>query len=145
LLDTLIAVVPILVLTKMAQLDLRSMYARFGRFGRAYVIAIVSFIAVYITIGLLPFHRLLPIHGTMTWPQYLSLSPALLVLVVSNGFQEEFLFRGLFLRRYSAILGVHTASVVLTLVFAFAHAWITYTPVSLQRCCSSSWRSSRWD
>jgi membrane protease YdiL (CAAX protease family) len=131
LLDTFIAIAPIVVLTKTAGLDLGSVYARFGRFGRAYFIAIIGLVAIYIAVGLLPSHRLLPIRGTMTLTRYLALTPAVLVLVFSNGFQEEFLFRGLFLRRYSALLGVYAANVVQTLVFAFAHAGVTYTPAAL--------------
>jgi len=48
--------------------------------------------------------------------------------VISNGFQEEFLFRALFLQRYGIFLGAYLANVVQALVFAFAHLGVTYTP-----------------
>ena len=128
LLDTLIAIVPILALTKIARLDLGSVYAQVGRFGRAYVIAIVVFVAVYVLIGLFPTNRAIPINGTLTLPRYLALTPALLVLVVSNGFQEEFLFRGLFLQRYTMFFGPYLANLLQALVFAYAHIGVTYTP-----------------
>jgi membrane protease YdiL (CAAX protease family) len=63
--------------------------------------------------------------------RYLALMPALVVLVVSNGFQEEFLFRGLFLERYNALFGAVGANVVQALVFAVAHAGVGYTPITL--------------
>jgi len=131
LLDTLIAIAPIFVLTKVAGLDLGSVFARFGNFGRAYVIAIVAFVAIYVLIGLFPVHRLFPMHGTITLSRYLALTPALLVLVISNGFQEEFLFRGLFLQKYNLFFGPYVANVLQALIFAFAHAGVTYTPSAL--------------
>jgi len=59
------------------------------------------------------------------------LTPALLILVISNGFQEEFLFRGLFLQRYNAFFGAYVSNILQALVFAFAHAGVTYTPNAL--------------
>jgi len=131
LLETAIALVPIVALVKLAGLDLGSIYWRVGRFGRAYLIAILGFVAVAAVVGLSPAHRMLPVNGTMTLHRYLTLAPALLVLVFSNGFQEEFLFRGLFLQRYNAFFGPYLANVLQALVFAFAHVGITYTPSAL--------------
>lgn len=130
-LDTFIAVLPILVLVKAARLDLGSVYARLGRMGRAYVIAIGGFAVFFILTGVVPLHRLFPTHGDMSISRYLTLMPALLVLVVTNGFQEEFLFRGLFVQRYNAVLGAVGANIVQALVFAAAHAGVTYTPITL--------------
>lgn len=131
LLETALALVPIVVLIRVAGLDLGSIYWRWGKFGRAYLIAIAGFVALYVLIGLSPAHRMLPIQGTMTLGRYLALTPALLVLVISNGFQEEVLFRGLFLQRYTGFFGVYVANVLQALVFAFAHAGVTYTPSAL--------------
>ncbi|HEY8815202.1 MAG TPA: CPBP family intramembrane glutamic endopeptidase [Candidatus Dormibacteraeota bacterium] len=128
LVQTLIAIVPIFVLIRIAGLDLGSVYARLGKFGRAYAIGIFGFVAVYVLIALYPGQRAIPIHGTITLARYLALTPALIVLVLSNGFQEEFLFRGLFLQRYGTFLGVYVSNIVQALVFAFAHLGVTYTP-----------------
>ena len=132
LIEALIAIVPIVLLVRMAGLGLGSIYARFGRFGLAYVIAIVAFVGIYAVIGLSPSaHRFIPMHGTMTIDRYLALSPALLVMVISNGLEEEFLFRGLFLQRYGAFFGVWGANILQALVFAFAHAGVSYTANTL--------------
>jgi membrane protease YdiL (CAAX protease family) len=130
-LDTVIAVLPILLLVKVAGLDLGSVYARVGRLGRAYVIAIAGFVLFFVVTGVVPLHRLFPTHGDVSMSRYLALMPALVVLVVSNGFQEEFLFRGLFLERYNALFGAVGANVVQALVFAVAHAGVSYTPITL--------------
>lgn len=127
-----LAIGAIVVLVRMAGLDLGSIYARFGRFGWAYVIAIVAFIGLYLVIGLSPAaHRTLPIQGEMTVERYLALTPALLIMVVSNGFEEEFLFRGLVLQPYIATFGWFGANILQALIFAFAHIGITYTPNAL--------------
>ena len=128
LVQTVIAIVPIFVFIRIAGLDLGSVYARLGRLGRAYAIGIVAFIALYVLIGAHPGQRFIPIHGDITLSRYLQLTPALLVLVISNGFQEEFLFRGLFLQRYGIFLGAYLANIVQALVFSFAHLGVTYTP-----------------
>jgi membrane protease YdiL (CAAX protease family) len=52
-------------------------------------------------------------------------------MVLSNGFQEEFLFRGLFLQKYDWLFGARVANVLQALIFAIAHAGVTYTPVAL--------------
>jgi uncharacterized protein len=132
LVEALIAIVPILVLIRVAGLSLGSIYWRMGRFGRAHALAIVAFVGLYLLIGLSPTaHRFLPINGTMTVGRYLALSPALLIMVISNGFEEELLFRGLFLQRYSVFFGVWGANVLQALVFAFAHIGVAYTSDAL--------------
>jgi hypothetical protein len=54
-----------------------------------------------------------------------------LVVALSNGLEEEVLFRGLFLRKYSAFFGACGANVLQAVVFAVAHAGISYTPVAV--------------
>ena len=41
--------------------------------------------------------RVVPPNGLVTFDRFLALTPALLVVAISNRFEEEFLFRGLFL------------------------------------------------
>lgn len=131
LLDTAIAIVPIVLLTVASGQDLGSIYARRGQLGRALVIAIVVFAAFYVVTARIPLHRLFPTNGVITPARYLALTPALLVLVLSNGFQEEFLFRGLFLRKYNSFFGIHVSNLLQAAVFVVAHAGVTYTPVAI--------------
>lgn len=131
LLETLIAIVPIIVLTKATGRDVGSVYARKGTLGRGIVIALIAFAIFYVLTATIPLHRLFPTNGTITPPRLLGLTPALFLVVISNGFQEEFLFRGLFLQKYNTFFGVHVSNVLQALVFAIAHAGVTYTPISL--------------
>ncbi|HEX5503465.1 MAG TPA: CPBP family intramembrane glutamic endopeptidase [Thermomicrobiales bacterium] len=136
LLETGIAIVPIIAFTLVSGRDLGAIYARVGKRGW-FVGALVFFAAFYgylATIALRPdspAHRLLPTNGPLTLARFLALTPALLVVAVSNGFEEEFLFRGLFLQKYTAFFGAGVANVLQAALFATAHAWITYTPTAL--------------
>jgi membrane protease YdiL (CAAX protease family) len=101
LLDALSAIVPVVVLTRISGQDLSSIYVRKGVRGRWFVFACVFFVVFYVFLASLPLrpdspaHRLRPENSTLTLGRFLALSPALLLVSLSNGFEEEFLFRGL--------------------------------------------------
>ena len=136
-LETFIAIIPVVGFTLLSGRDLGSIYAGPGKLGRWLVFAVVFFIAVYLFIATLPLrpdspaHQLLPTNGAFTLERFLALTPALLVIAISNGFEEEFLFRGLFLPKYNAFFGFGVANVLQAMVFSIAHAGITYTPTAL--------------
>jgi membrane protease YdiL (CAAX protease family) len=131
LLQTAFAIVPVIALTLASGGTLRSLYAGIGRPGWWLILPVMSLIGLYF-FSLSPRAGLyIPMHGPITFSRLLALTPALLVLVVSNGFQEEFLFRGLFLRKYQTFFRFGVANVLQALIFAFAHAGITYTTSSL--------------
>lgn len=130
LLDTAIAIVPVVVLTKLAGIDLGTIYVRLGRLGSRFFIGIGAF-ALFYLVSLRGAHRIIPTHGTISPQRFLTLTPALLALVISNGFQEELLFRGLFLQKFNGFLGIHGANVLQAGIFALAHIGVTYTPYDL--------------
>jgi len=137
LLETLLAVVPVVVLTKLSGADLGSIYARRGVIGGWLVFAVVFFVLFYafmVSVALRPespAQQLLPTHGAVPLERLLALSPALWLVSLSNGFEEEFLFRGLFLQKYNAFFGARVSNVLQATVFAVAHAGISYTPSAL--------------
>jgi membrane protease YdiL (CAAX protease family) len=132
LLETVIAIVVAVVLTKASGKDLGSIYLRVGTFGRAFVIGIAGLVLFSVLIGIILsgsyVPRLLPTHGTLTLSHSLALTPALLVLALSNGFLEELLYRGLFLKKYTAFFGPVLANVVQAVIFAYSHFGVSYTP-----------------
>ena len=130
LLDTAIAIIPIVVFTKMAGFDLGSIYVRVGKLGKRFFIGVGAF-ALFYLVSLRGAHRIIPTHGTISPQRFLTLTPALLALVISNGFQEELLFRGLFLLRFQKVFGVRTGNAVQAGIFALAHIGVTYTPSDL--------------
>src|SRR5437868_6500208 len=78
---------------------------RWGSFGRALIIGIAGFAFFYGLFVIHPASQFFPAHGAMTTSRVLALTPALLTVVLGNGFLEELVFRGLFLRKYNAVFG----------------------------------------
>ena len=58
----------------------------------------------------------------------LSLTPWILLFIISNAFMEELLFRGLFLGRYEALVGGWPAILSTALAFTLAHMQVRYAP-----------------
>jgi len=54
-------------------------------------------------------------------------APWILTFVLANGFSEELMFRGLFLKKFEPLLGAPLAHVLIGFVFAVGHAGVTYT------------------
>ena len=52
--------------------------------------------------------------------------PWALLFVFFNGFMEELLFRGLFLKHFESIVGFRSANILTALIFAVAHVQVTY-------------------
>jgi membrane protease YdiL (CAAX protease family) len=127
LLDTLIAIGSIFVLTKASGKELSSVYAQNGKFGMLLVLSIIAFLIIGIISARHTSH-FIPTNGVFTLDRYLALTPALLVLVISNGLQEEFLFRGLFLEKYESFFSATVSIVLQAIVFSIAHLGISYTP-----------------
>jgi membrane protease YdiL (CAAX protease family) len=136
LLTTLIAIVPVVGLTLVSGKDLRSIYAHTGVAGRWLAFAVVFFVLFYLFLATIPLRpgsfaeRMLPTNGTPTFAAFLAITPALVLVSISNSFEEEFLFRGLFLQKYERFFGARLANVVQALIFSVAHGGITYTPVA---------------
>jgi membrane protease YdiL (CAAX protease family) len=119
--ESLLRVIPILVLMPLLGLDWRSMYLNTGKVRIWLPIAIAAFIVfpalAYFAIrsgqsGVL--EKLLPL-----WPW-------ILLFVLSNGFMEELLYRGLFLQRYEPFLGKGLSNILTAVVFAIMHTQVTY-------------------
>lgn len=130
LVETGVAIVTILVLTKAFGFSLGAVYARPGRLRALFLVALAVFVLLLVFTAR---HQsnFIPTNGAASQGGFLSLLPALLVLVVSNGFQEEFLFRGLFLQRYNAHFGGPASILISSIVFGIAHLGVTYTPSAI--------------
>lgn len=137
LLETAIAVVPVLVLAKLAGWDLGSIYMRRGSVSKWLFAAVAFFVLFFVFTATIPLRpgsfaeRLLPTNGALTISQFIALSPALIVMSLTNGFEEELLFRGLFLQKYAWLFGAVVANLLQAAVFAFAHLGVSYTPSAL--------------
>lgn len=62
----------------------------------------------------------------------LSLAPWILIFVLANGFMEELLYRGLFLKWYEPFLGKGMSNLLTAIVFTLLHVPVTYVPDVVQ-------------
>lgn len=132
LVETAITVALVLLAVWVSGGNLPSVYLRTGRFGRAYIIGIAGFVAFYLlTARVLSNTHFIPVNGTVTLSRYLSMTPALLVVVAANGFTEELLFRGLLMSKLNLVFGPILSTAVQALIFAGWHIGVTYTPLLL--------------
>lgn len=124
--ESLWRVVPILVLMAMISTDPGSIYLGKGRLGLGLGVGIAAFV-VFAGVAFMP----LAGKGEMVG-KLLPLTPWILVFVLSNGFMEELLFRGVFLKRYEPFLGKGLANLLTAVVFTLAHVQVTYVADVLQ-------------
>jgi membrane protease YdiL (CAAX protease family) len=124
--ESLWRVVPILVLMAMIGTDPGSIYLGKGRLGLGLGVGIAAFV-VFAGVAFMP----LAGKGEMAG-KLLPLTPWILVFVLSNGFMEELLFRGVFLKRYEPFLGKGLANLLTAVVFTLAHVQVTYVADVLQ-------------
>jgi uncharacterized protein len=133
LLESLIGAGSVVVLTKLSGRDLGSIYVRTGVIGRWLAFAALFFVVFYVFLATLPLRPDSPAHlflplGALTLDRFLALTPALLVVSMSNGFTEEVVVRGLFLQKFNTFFNPRISNVLQAIIFSSAHAGITYSP-----------------
>ena len=124
--ESLLRVVPILVLMPLMGFGWRSLYLQKGRSRVWLPVGIAAWIVFPVLAYLIMPNR----EGALD--KLLPLAPWILLFVFSNAFMEELLFRGLFLQRYSAFLGRALSNVLTAVVFALMHTQVTYAADMLQ-------------
>jgi membrane protease YdiL (CAAX protease family) len=124
--ESILRVVPILALMPIMGFGRRSMYLNKGRIGIWLAVGITAFIIF----PLIAYFSLASQEGVLN--KLLSLSPWILLFVLSNAFMEELLFRGLFLKMYTPFLGKGLSNLLTAIVFTLIHTQVTYAPQMLQ-------------
>jgi len=119
-LEDLFIIAVIISLTLISGDDLGSIYVCKGRLKTGLFIGIISFLVLSAISVCLAKNQ-----GVATG-RLLSLTPSILIIVLADGFMEELLFRGLFLRKFQVFLGPLWSNVLTALIFALVHLQITY-------------------
>jgi membrane protease YdiL (CAAX protease family) len=112
--EALIVLFFVLILTVMLRGDLASVYLDRGKLGRALSIGGAAF-AILLVVGIAE-----ALTRDIGFGRLVSWIPWILVFALANGFMEELLFRGLFLRRLEPLVGAWGANILTALVFAVA-------------------------
>jgi hypothetical protein len=118
--ESILRGVPILILMPIMGFGWRSLYLNKGKINIWLPVGVIAFIAF-------PLIAYFSLSGQERMVnKLLPLLPWILLFVISNGFIEELLFRGLFLRKYESILGKGSSNLLTALVFTFIHTQVTY-------------------
>lgn len=112
----------VLVMVRLCSEKLSSLYIRRGRLLLGLSVGLIA-AAVCFAFSL---HQ--PGTQGLGASRLWAMSPWILLFVVSNGFMEELLFRGLFLGRYKPLIGRWPAIFSTALAFALAHMQVKYAP-----------------
>jgi membrane protease YdiL (CAAX protease family) len=108
---------------------LSSIYLQKGKLKKSFAIGIVAFfIAV---VGSIPVSEMFFGGRDLQLGQVLSWTPWILIFAFGNAFNEELLFRGLFLQKYSPFVGKLCSNLVIAIPFTLHHTGVSYTPDAL--------------
>lgn len=125
--ESILRVIPILVLMPVMGFDWRSMYLKAGKIRFWLPIAIAALV-VFPALAYFP----LSSSQAGVLDKLLPLWPWILLFVLSNGFMEELLYRGVFLKRYEPFLGKGLSIILTAIVFALMHTQVTYAAQMIQ-------------
>jgi len=113
-------IIPILFLTLISGQSLASIYFKKGRLRYGLVIGLVAFFAFA---GFLVLQVKKIDSG---FDRLLFSAPWILTFVLSNGLNEELLFRGIFLKKFEPFLGKLGSNLLTALVFSLTHMKVEY-------------------
>jgi membrane protease YdiL (CAAX protease family) len=119
--DALVLTVSVVVLTRVFQVSLGSVFLERGRLMLGLAIGLVGFL------GMATFGVLESRSPGVTTVRLIGWAPWLLIFVLSNGFFEELMFRGLFLKKFEPLVGPRLSNLITAVVFTIGHAGVTYT------------------
>ena len=124
---TVLLTLPVLALTRASGSSLRSIFIRKPSNWWGLLVAIACFAIIYFLAIRGRTEAFFPTHGTLTPARIFALTPALVVLVLLNGFREELWFRALFLNKYARFLSPLSSNVLAGLIFTSFHVQVQYS------------------
>lgn len=123
---TILLAVPIIALTLASGRNLQEIFIAKPKSLWGLVFAVTVFLAFWFIALRGRTVSFFPIHGAFTTSRFLSFTPALVVLVLLNGFREEIWFRALFLNKYERFLSPALANVLAAVIFTSFHVEVKY-------------------
>jgi len=118
--EMLLKVVPILVLVKLSGADMGSVFIKRGNLKLSLGIGALVFIFLATATFMFAAQRFTSVEtlvAAVVWG---------LVFSFANGFMEELWLRGIFLKRYEPVLGVHASVWLTAIIFALGHGLVFY-------------------
>ena len=118
--QSLLIIVPIIILTLLSGHNLASIYLQKGKIRYGLTVGLVGFSAFAFYLIFQANKSSLGLPGLLSW------APWILIFVLSNGLNEELLFRGLFLKKFEPFLGRFTSNFLIAIVFTLSHMKVEY-------------------
>lgn len=112
----------ILGLALLSRDRLKELYVAGGRLKFGLTVGISSFLVLAVLGLSVMFAQVTP------FTRVSGLLPPFCLIALADGFMEELLFRGLFLKKLGHFVGDHPANLITATVFAFAHLQVDFGP-----------------
>ncbi|HEY3311432.1 MAG TPA: type II CAAX endopeptidase family protein [Anaerolineales bacterium] len=123
--SSLLGIVIVIGLNRLAGQSLGSLYLRRGNLRLGLAVGLVAFVVMTVTV--------IPVTGTFFKGENLSVArlltwaPWVLVFVLANASNEELVFRGLFIGKMELFLGRFATNLATTIPFVLAHSFTSYS------------------
>jgi membrane protease YdiL (CAAX protease family) len=118
----------VLILNRLAGLDLKSLYIQRGNLRLGLIIGLSTFLLAMA--GSIPMATLFNAQN-LTAARILPWVPWILIYVLANAAMEEILFRGVFLKKLAPFVGKFTANLLVATVFTLIHGFTSYSADNL--------------
>jgi membrane protease YdiL (CAAX protease family) len=127
--SSIIIIVSVILLTKISGSNLSSIYLKKGILKKSLIIGLIAFFVA--VAGSIPVSKMFFGARDLQVEKVLSWTPWILIFVLGNAFNEELLFRGLFLQKFSPFVGRFLSNLVIAIPFTLHHTGVSYTPDAL--------------
>jgi membrane protease YdiL (CAAX protease family) len=124
-----IIIVSVIVLTKASGSNLSSIYLKRGNLKLGLVIGTIAFLIF--AASSIPVSEIFFGGRDLQMTRVLPWIPWILIFIAGNAFNEELLFRGLFLKKYGPFIGRFLSNLVIAIPFSLHHSGVSYSPGTL--------------
>ena len=130
----LLVVTPIIAISKVSGDNLSTIFLVKGRLKNGLLLGSIGFLA-FVLVSI-PAATFLFQGQNITVAKATSWAGPILITVFANGFREELLYRGLFLKKFEFLLGSRSSNLLQAIIFSLSHTVagrgsIAYTPYTL--------------
>lgn len=127
--SSIIIIVLVILLTKASGSKLSSLYLNRGNLKLGFAVGASTFLIF--AASSIPVSRLFFEGRDLQITRILPWVPWILIFIIGNAFNEELLFRGLFLKKFNPFIGRFLSNLVIAVPFALHHAGVSYSPSTL--------------
>jgi len=152
--SSLLGIVVVLVLNRLAGQRMESIYIRRGNLRLGLFVGMIAFIVMIASV--IPVTEMFFNGQNLSWARILPWVPWVLIFVLANASNEELIFRGLFIGKMEPFLGKFAINIVTTIPFVLMHSFTGYAtdtniflalqllPLSLAWCWLMQKTNSIW-